>query len=267
MASMSGLGGLKSFLDIFSYFSKNLRETVSYFASIFGRILAKSWVLIGIPAFILSIVTSKAGYEYWPNWFNKIGIQSQFHFVVALASSYGVAYVIGRMIGSPQRAFNKARMLYESVVAEKGYWFDNRNMAQHYIQEKELLEKAKQIYDRLSSGLEKANNDMSFQRMMTLHYQQALLLSTLMDYIKAEQALKQCRKYKSMLVGSKIWESQEELVFESQLLFLDGELAYVQGNKEKARDNFNKSKKIDIELHDEDGIVKNEERLNLIGSA
>jgi hypothetical protein len=267
LALMSGLGGLKTFLDIFSYFSRNLRETVSYLASVFGRILARIWVLIGIPAFILSIVTSSAGDEYWPVWFNKIGIQSQIQFLMAIATSYAAAYVIGRMVGSPQRAFNKARIIYERVVVEKGYWFDNRNVPQHYIQRKDSLEKAKQIYYRLSSSFESANDVMSFQRIMTLHYQQALLLSTLMDYSKAELALKQCRTYKSKLAGSEIWEPQEELVFESQLLFLEGELAYVKGDKEGARDSFSRSREIDITLQDQDGITKNEERLQLVSSA
>jgi len=268
LASMSGLGGLKLFFDIFSYFSRNLRKTVYYFASIFGRFFSKIWVLIGIPAFIFDIVVSRTGHEYWPIWINEIGIQNKFQFFIAIVSSYGAAYIIGRMIGSPQRSFNKARIIYERVVADKGYWFDNRNAPQHYIYHKNYLEKAKHIYDRLFSSLEKqANNDLRFQRIMTLYYQRALLLSTLGEYNKAEHALIQARKYKSKLAGSRIWEPNEELVFESQLLFLEGELAYIQGYNENAREKFNKSREIDISLHDKDGIARNDERLQLIKDA
>jgi hypothetical protein len=139
---------------------------------------------------------------------------------------------------------------------------------QYYIHHKNHLDKAKHIYDRLFSSLEKqTNDDLSFQRIMTLHYQRALLLATLGEYIKAEHTLIQARKYKSKLAGSRIWEPNEELIFESQLLFLEGELAYIKGDNENAREKFNKSRDIDISLHDKDGIAKNEERLQLIKGA
>ena len=264
LASMSGLSGLKSFTDIYSYFSRNLRETVSYFSSIFGRALSKLWIFIGIPAFILSVVTSRTGHEYWPTWLNEVGIQSQLQFIIAIVSSYIAAYVIGRLIGSPQRDFNKARILYEGVVAREGYWFDHRNAPKHYAQYESSLSHARDMYDRLASSLKRANDEMSRQRFMILHYQRALLLSTLGDYKEAELAIEQSRKYKLMLNDSRIWEPQEESVFESQLLFLEGELVYVRGNKEKARKKFYASMKIDSSLQDQEGVTKNEERLQII---
>lgn len=266
LASMIGLGGLKSFIDTYSYIVNNLKETVSYIASIFGRVQSKIWVLIGIPAFVIDLVLNRAGYEHWPTWFINVGIQNKSQFIIVIAFSYVAAYVFGRIIGSPQSSFNKARTLYESVIAREGYWFDNRNVPNHYANHKHSLIKAEQIFDKLLQGHESANSDIDYQRLMTLYYQQALLLSTLMEFDKAGVAIEQCRKYKKMLSGPGIWEPQEESVFESQLLFLEGELAYIRGDKEKAEYKFNKSRKIDVSLHDRDGIAKNKERLNLISS-
>jgi hypothetical protein len=249
------------------YYRQNLAESAPYLASIFGRSLAKMWVIVGIPAFILSVVMTRYGYEYWPAWINEIGIQSQLQFIVVILSFYITAYTIGRLIGSPQRTFNKARMIYERVVTSEGYWFDNRNTPQCYARYQDSLNGAKQIYHRLSRVLGKTDDDMTRQRMMTLHYQQALLLSTLRIYDEADRAIKKCRNYKSVLAGSRIWEPHEESVFESQLLFLEAELAFVRGNKQRARDNFNKSKEIDRSLNDHEGVTKNDERLKLISSA
>lgn len=266
LASMSGLSGLKSFGNIYSYFSRNLREILSYFSSIFGRALSKLWIYIGIPAFILSVVTSRTGHEYWPKWLNEVGIQSQLQFIIAIVSSYFAAYLIGRLIGSPQRDFNKARILYESVVAREGYWFDHRNSPKHYAQYEAALSRARDMYDRLASVLKNANDEMSRQRFMILHYQRALLLSTLGDYKEAEIAIEQSRKYKLILNDARVWEPQEKSVFESQLLFLEGELAYVRGYREKAINKFHGSMEIDSSLQDQEGVIKNEERLQIISS-
>jgi hypothetical protein len=259
-----GLGGIKSFFSILSYFSKNLGNTISYFASIFGRIMAKTWVLIGVPAFILSIVASKNGNEYLPPWINEIGIKSQLQFCIYIVVSYIIAYFIGRIIGSPQRAFNNARISYEKVVTLKGYWFDNRQFKSHYEEYQILLKKVNATFIQIASEIMDRIDNVSCQQRMTLYYQLALLNATRGKYRDAEESIIQCRKYKTLIVGASIWDRNEERVFESQLLFLEGEIAIVLDDLGKSIMKFNNSIEIDLSLHDLEGVKKSQERLQII---
>ena len=270
-ASVANLGGLKSFFDFFSYFRQNLGSTFSYYASIFGRTLAKLWFFLGIPAFILSIVLRLEGHEYWPKWLNTVGIKTTPQFAITIFSIYIVAYISGRIIGSPQRAFNKARLLYEDVVAREGYWFDNISSRKSFSDRKKsikLLGKANTIYEKIlqkirnNSGL----NSLSGQQLMVLHYQRALLYCTLHQFDDAQKEIRDSIRLKEILKSVSFWDNNENAIFDSQLLFLEGEITLMKGRKNDAKEKFKKSLMIDESLSDVEGVSKNKERLEYISN-
>ena len=107
--------------------------------------------------------------------------------------------------------------------------------------------------------------DMAEQNQMILHYQLALLYCTLGRHKYAKEAINRARQVKRDLPSSFQWEPHEEDTFESQLLFLEGEIAVIEGRVGDARRCFTESQRIDRSLGDRDGVSKNQERLDLSG--
>ena len=101
---------------------------IVYWSSIFGRILSKLWLLLGLPMFALDVLLTLSGHGYTPQWLNDTDYEG----VGVILAAYLAAYMLGRAFGSRHRDFNRARLLYESVVASKGYWFDHRASSSHY---------------------------------------------------------------------------------------------------------------------------------------
>jgi len=121
--------------------------------------------------------------------------------------------------------------------------------------------------DRILEDLtqEKGPKFMAEQNQMILHYQRALLYCTLGQYTGAKEAINRARQAKRALPPSFQWEPHEDEALESQLLFLDGEIALVEGRRDRARECFTRSQQIDRSVGDRDGVSKNQERLGLVG--
>jgi hypothetical protein len=169
--------------------------------------------------------------------------------------------------GDPAQAvFETAKTLYERVVSEAGYCFDHRDAPQHYLPYRDRLQQSLAFFNQLATDIRGGASDdpLTRQHLMTVHYQRALVLCTLGRLDGTRRALEQARKFKGALQGTAMWEPTEEPTFESQLLFLEGEIALAEGRPADARPRFEKSLKIDRLLGDRQGIAKNEERLRLL---
>jgi hypothetical protein len=99
---------------------------------------------------------------------------------------------------------------------------------------------------------------------MVTQYQRSLLLATIGCYGQALQALAAAQTLKRSLAGSDLWDRDEEQVTESQMLFLEGELILTQGDRDRARTLFQRSRSIDMELGDDAGVELNDRRLATI---
>jgi hypothetical protein len=170
------------------------------------------------------------------------------------------SYVAGRCFGSPVRAFNQARRIYEGVVAEKGYWFDSWNKPNPYLQFELQLREAEEILTRIENKSAKRPGEVLTEDRSALHYQTALLMCALRSYDRAGRAIRDSR---SQNLASASHSSREMQTHESLLLYLEGELAYVSGNQSLSIQKFSESKEIDERLGDTAGIAKNLERLQL----
>lgn len=247
--------------------TRSMPELFAYGSTILGPSIGKLWFFIGVPAFLLDIVLTHFGYEYYPSWLNQIGLVSTGRRIAVILSRYVFAYILGRLSESRQSSFNRARLLYERVVANKGYWFDHKDNRGYYDDPdaRPVLEQAEALYKKVLSELEQGRGSqfMASQNLMILHYQRALLYCTLGQFPTAKNAIAKARELKAKIPSSQ-WEPNEEQTFESQLLFLEGEIAIAEGRKADAQNYFAKSMEIDKSLKDTTGIEKNQERMSLL---
>ena len=110
VATIFGAGPAKSFMDITSYLLRNFGNQFYYVGTLFGRGFARAFVLICVPSFVFSVIVDRAlGYEYWPAWLAAVGIRSGLPSTALVVTSYVIAYLMGRLVGSHQRTYNKAR--------------------------------------------------------------------------------------------------------------------------------------------------------------
>jgi tetratricopeptide (TPR) repeat protein len=224
--------------------------------------------MIGLPLFALDLILSRAGYRYSPQWLLGTGLTTLAQQSAAILGAYVIAYVAGRSVGSPQRLFNRARLEYESVIARTGYWFDHRSSLSSYITPdvKVALERVDALYNRILQDItqQRGREPMSNHNLIVLHYQRALLYCTLGRYADARSALDQAKQVRRSLQSSSRPQNRQEQTFESQLLFLEGEIAVVEGRSDDARTLFQQSQQIDRSLGDTQGIRKNQERLHVV---
>ncbi|HID33634.1 MAG TPA: hypothetical protein EYP25_03530 [Anaerolineae bacterium] len=247
--------------------SRSLGHMFAYWSTIFGPLLGQIWIFIGIPAFVLDLILTLMGYEYYPFWLDEIGLVSTGRRVAVLLGGYVFAYVLGRLNESRQSEFNRARILYERVVTRKGYWFDHRDDPGYYDgpDAQPALKQAEMIYRKILNDLEQWQGPkfMAKQNLIILHYQRALLYCSLGEFSTAKDAVTRARELKAKIPPSD-WERDEERTLESQLLFLEGEIAFVEGRRDDARKCFQASREIDKSLGDSTGVQKNDERLVLV---
>jgi hypothetical protein len=242
----------------------------AYLSTIFGPLLSKLWLFLGLPAVVLDVLLTLSGHGYsTTQWFHDVGLGGTTQGVGVILAACVAAYLLGRMFGSRQRDFNNARLLYDRVVATKGYWFDHRANSSHYAEARvrAALQTSERLYGRILEDLTRGQGPqfMAKQNQMILHYQRALLYCTLGQHTSAKEAINRARQVKRALPPSFQWEPQEEEAFESQILFLEGEIAFVEGRRDHARECFTGSQRIDMSLGDRDGVSKDQDRLDLIG--
>ena len=224
-------------------FFQDSGSKIAYISTLFGRRLGKLWLIIGIPSFILSFILSSKGYSSYPDWVSKLEIVSKFSFVHIIIGGYVLMYIVGRLISSPNRKFNKARISYERIAVSKGYWFDNWGKKNYLdAKSKKTLENVENVFQSILDILLKRNGEyMSIQRKMTLYYQQALLFCTLGKLDKGLEAINNSQKSMDDLdISEYRWEPYEKDTLKSQLYFLEGEILFLKGEKNKAKELFDK---------------------------
>ena len=219
-------------------FAGSEREALMYSSTIDGPLLSKIWLALGLPAFFLDRFMARSSYHYSPQWLHDVGLEGTPERVGVVLAGYVTTYLLGRAVGSRQRDFNRAGLLYEEVVARKGYWFDHRATASHYEDPsvRGALLTSESLYDRILNDLKKGRGRqfMAQQNQMILHYQLALLYCTLRRYGQAKEAITRARQLKASIPASQ-WEPREEETFESQLRFLEGEIAHVEATSRGPR--------------------------------
>ncbi len=270
LLSLTPIGWMKTFGSGLSLLSRS--PDLAFAAAIIGLggLFGRLWYMAALLLLSLNVVVRQEGIEYWPQWMTAIRVTPLTGILYVIAG-YLAAYISGRLIGSPRRRFDTARASYDRVVSQKGYWFDNRGEAAHYQDSVVVLRHALRTFDRVLSDLggepaplDEPHRELARQQAMVTQYQRSLLLATIGRYGQALQALAAAQTLKRSLAGSDLWDRDEEQVTESQMLFLEGELILTQGDRDRARTLFQRSRSIDMELGDDAGVELNDRRLATI---
>ena len=262
LLSATPIGHVKTLGSGLSSLSRD--PNLKFVRVVIGGLPGALWYMMVFLFFALSEVLHLEGiHYYWPQWLAGLGVTSYFYII----GGYFVAYFIGRTIGSEQRSFNRARFAFELVVARRGYWFENRNDADHYHEYVKSLQGALRELDRILNRIgDTPASELDRYQAMTVQYYRSLVLATLSRYDDALKALEEARRLTELLQGSQLWDVDEEQVTESQILFLKGELLATHGDREGARALFEQSRSIDLKLEDGPGVKLNEERLAAISA-
>lgn len=264
--SLTPLAWVNEFITILKPFYSVFGRLYAYVSlQLCGRYLGTAYLLVGIPAIILKFVLDKAGHDYLPEFLRLIGVPTESQAIVMSIGGLALAYLAGRLISSPQRRFNQSRKRYEVIVIKDGYWFDHRSDSHYYADHRQELEHTLLVYDSFIAEFRttKRRDDITIQRLMVLYYQRALALCTVGRYVDAGQAIQRTKQCKDLLQNSVFWEPGELSTFESQCLFLEGEICFVLGQQRQAKTLFQKSLEIDKSNHDYFGMRINKERLAL----
>jgi HEAT repeats len=267
LLSSTPIGQMETFGSGFTLLTRS--RGLAFVGAVIGGLFGRLWYIMALSLIALSVVLHQEGiHYYWPQWLTGLGVTSVTisFYIIGL---WFVAYLIGRKIGSPQRSYNTACLAFDRVVSRRGYWFDNRNDADHYHEYIDSLEGALRELDRSLNKIGEApTSEVDRWQAITILYQRSLVQATLGRYDDARKALEAARRLTESLKGSSLWgtDVDQEQVTESQLLFLKGELLVVCGDRERARPLFEQSRSIDLKLGDRAGVKLNEERLAAISA-
>lgn len=251
---------VKTAYDLAKYIYGNFGAPFAYLGSILGRNFGRLWFFLGIPIFALDVIIAP---DYLPQWVTSSGF-GESSFVGVLAVGYFASYSVGSLFEAPQKKFNRARLSYESEVAKHGYWFDCY-LSSSFTYDKDTLKKSYDIFNKVREILiiTPIENPLLIQRKMVLSYQLALLLASIKNFDAALSFIRDAVKYREQIKKSNILEAGEYETTKSQMLFLEGELLYVKGDKELARMKFLDALAIDECMQDEAGVTVIEKRLKL----
>jgi tetratricopeptide (TPR) repeat protein len=161
--------------------------------------------------------------------------------------------------------FEKAKLDYERIMRDKGYWFENRSDPDRYSDafSTMLLEESRSILEGLKAQLKaKQEAHMWAKEMAGACWQLASVYCVLSEYRKAWTLLDEMH----LAMGScpvDQWQPFEKAQYAGNLLFLKGELLYLEGANAEAEQCFVESRSIDESIGDTDGVRKNEHRLDL----
>jgi len=218
----------------------------------------------------LGIIVSEPDTIVWTKyWLNPPFLPA----CLGLVTGYYGGRYISRKQHDPVRMLNKARLLYEHCIINYGYWFPNGwpENAKNDIDKIEVL-----YYNTNRLMIEQEKNDISkpggmwhedeikwAQRWMVYFYQIALFLSSANRYEESTSNLEQAQNYLKLYSTYNEATENELNTTRSQIFFLMGENKLKGGDKEIAKQLFNKSLAIDKPLNDLDGISTIENRLKL----
>lgn len=236
------------------------------------------WFRVSVLMCAAYLALSLTGVRYEPDLPSWLGSPTPSSVMLVLVGGYLSAYLLGKLLGSPQRSFNQLRLSYEGVILRQGYWFDHRGDADHYRNSMETLLATLDGYDQILSELVRSlGSAISYQQAMTVQYQRALLLATISRYDDARRALLEAQNYEeslsskdASLLGSKdasLLAANEARVMKAKMLFLDGELSIVLGDLGRASLSLQASKAINEQLGRHDLVGETNERLATIGAS
>ena len=261
VAVVAGASPIKSAYDLAKHIYGNFGGPLAYLGTMLGRTLGRLWLLVGIPVFVLDVILAA---DYLPPWIVAIGL-TEWSLSGLLLLGYVLSYVIGALVPAPQKRFNQARLIYERQVIHHGYWFDCfRERSFDYNRRK--LERARSIFREIEKALAvtPVNTALLQQRQMVLAYQSALLLASQQSYGEALKAVRRAHAWREKLKDSSIWKPGEYDTTRSQMLFLEGELLYVEGDTDSARERFKEALTIDTRVNDRQGIEVIKRRLSVL---
>ena len=221
--------------------------------------MSKIWYAVSLPLLALNLALGPA-LRYWPRWLtaNHVTPGNSIYYII---EGYFCAYVLGRLVGSPVQTFNDVRKSFEEIRNSLGDWFDHREAIEHYKGVTKSLQEILSKYDKLLSGQldQNSGSEESRQHAMAIQYERSLVLATLSRYDSALNALKEAQRLRIQLKGYLSSDESQEL--KSDMLFLEGELLITQGQQERARELFERSKAIDIARNDTARIELTDKRL------
>lgn len=264
LASFLPLGWVKTIGTFISEVRNVYGRTLAHISGVFGRRLGRLWFMVGIPVFVAYAVLAAKGYHYLPAWFQPSLIPTTTINLVVFAV-YASAYALGRIVSSPQRAFNRARLGYESIVRRNGYWFDNLNEqgVAYGSRAKKQLRKSLETFETLKEALEGKDqrDELAEQQLCVLNYQMALAYCTLFEIDAAQKALARATVHLAALKEEELWGVEWLLDERGKHLFLEAEMLFVGGNFVRSATLFERSLEISRDLDDQYGEQKCVERL------
>ena len=260
IAISTNLTPVKTAYDLAKYIYGNFGAPFAYLGSILGRNFGRLWFFFGIPIFALDVIIAP---DYLPQWVTSTGL-GKWSFAGVLAIGYFASYSVGSLFEAPQKKFNRARLSYEGEVTKHGYWFDCY-LSSSFPYDKNTLKSSYDIFQKIGEILKitPIENPLLIQRKMVLSYQLALLLSSMKDFDAALNFIRNAVEYRETNKKSNIWEAGEYETTKSQMLFLEGELLYVKGDRKQARIKFLDALAIDERMQDEAGVTVVKKRLKL----
>jgi len=161
--------------------------------------------------------------------------------------------------------FEKAKLDYERVMRDKGYWFEHRSDPHRYSDafSAMLLDEGRSTLEDLQVQLEAKQEVREWAKYLTgLYWQLASIYCVLSEYSRARTLLDEMQVSMGSCPADQ-WQAREKDEYASKLLYLRGELLYVAGANAEAKQCFVESRLIDQRTGNTDGIGKNDLRLGL----
>ena len=169
---------------------------------------------------------------------------------------------------SVHERFEDAKLRYESVIREKGTWFDNWSDPSVY--KDAATEETLLIARVLLVGIENelrhiANPDSWLLHLAGVHWQSGLIELLNGDFERASRENSAMREI-IPTIPRHLWRRHQQSEYESNAAFLDGEIALGRGEREFAISQFKQSLAIDESIGNRDGAARCSRYLTALGA-
>ena len=217
--------------------------------------------------FLISLyfVTAVTGRRYVPHLPDRLGLLAPSGWLAVGVGVLLTSYVLGRVIGSPQRSFLELRLAYDAVAARQGYWFGNRNDQGHYEQSLPELQRILNGLSRMHTQIDRpVDSEMSQLQAMALFYESALVLATMSRYDEALGSIDNALGLLDVLEDYRDSMPRDERIERAKQLFLKGELALVLGRYSESARALVESREINRRLGRDNLVDETDDRLALV---
>ena len=193
----------------------------------------------------------------YPTWFNIFGFREY----LIVFTGFLAGFIRGRQIKSATYPFNKGRKMYENAVKKFGYWFPEGWKDLESLRVKSTVDQIANLYNQTAEMMQKEREAPGHkhkidwdEREYVFHYQRALFEASRKNFKDALCAYKKAYYFfeKSRNLEHLLLDTVKER--ESQLLFLEGELYFVMGDKVRAKNLWKRCVEIDSQRKDRAGL-------------